>query len=494
MESLLTIGFPAALSLKGLGLCFIGALVGMLLGAILGLAPAIVAVLSLTFSGEPASSIALLAGLYWGAQFGRSVTAILFGVPGGASAIPTTFDGFALTNQGRAGRALGATLIASFLACTVATVFIAILARSVSGIALLLGPAEYVALMVLALAVTVATAGGAVPKAMIMVLLGLLLARVGTNIETGEVRFTFGLSALENGPSGYAVTLGLIAFSAALIRFETAPGPLIAPAGPGPLLPRWSDVRETIGPMLRGSVVGTLSGLLPVGALIGPFVAYRLERSLAKERERFGTGAIEGVAAAESANNAGAQAALLPLVTLGLPTNTVMAILIATFTLSGAVPGPRFIVGAPELYWGTVATFWIANLMVVAIGLGTIAAWVRLLMVPRRLVLGTLIVLGCALVYAVDYNPVDVGVAASLGLLGWVLTKRGFEPMPMLIAFLLGQSLEENVRRGLLVSRGSLMTFIERPLTAGILLFAFVVLAGATWAWIAGRKTQTAAP
>jgi putative tricarboxylic transport membrane protein len=484
MESLFTLGFPVALAWQNLGLCLLGALIGTLLGVLVGTGPAIAAVallLLLPLNSSPSAAIAIIAGHLYGALYGASISAILFGVPDAPSAVATTFDGYPMANQGQAARALSATLVAWFLACTIATLFIAAVAARTFAFAPSLGLVENVALLSVSLALAVAFAGGSPPKALVMVLLGLLLAYIGHNPETGATRMTFDWEALADGLPAHAVTLGLVAFAAALTRFETAK--MLRPRPVGPWLPHWSDLKQIARPTLRGGVVGTLLGLLPVGALLAPFVAYRLEKLFAMDRTRFGAGAIEGVAAPEAANNAAVQITLIPALTLGIPANAIVALMLGAMTIHGIVPGPQLATKEPNLFWGMIASMWIANLMVLALGLSLIGAWIKLLLLPRRLVLGALVLIGCLSVYAINYSFVDVGVAVFFGLVGYALRKRGFEPMPMLIGFLLGPALEEQLRRTLLISRGSFMIFVARPFSASLLLIALLTIAGAFWFW-----------
>src|SRR5581483_8544335 len=334
----------------------------------------------------------------------------------------------------------------------------------------------------------IAVAGGSPPKALVMVVLGLLLADVVARLNDSETQLPIGFNALKGSLNGYVVTIGLIVFSAAIGRlgatWSQATGSPPIPS----VMPTWSDLRMPAGPVLRGSAIGTLIGLLPVGALVAPFLAYRIEQSLAKDAARFGSGAIEGVAAPEAANNAGAQAALLPMLTLGLQHNTVLAMLLGTLTISGATPGPQLQMASPEIFWGTIVAFWIGNLMVLAVGLSSVGAWVRLLRLPRRFVLGGLILLGCIWTYSINMSAVDPLLAVVLGFIGYGLAKRGFEPLPIVIGFLLGPQLEEFLSRALMISRGSLMPLLQRPLTTGLLLVAFLVLVMALLSW--GREAK----
>ena len=476
--------FPIALAWQSLGVCIIGVLIGMLLGATTGMAAQSIALVPLLVGSNLTGSFALCAGLYYGGQFGRSISAILLGVPGGASALATTFDGYPMANQGQAGRALGVTLLSMLVGSTVATVFIAALTPPMSGLVLQFAPAEYVAITVLSLAIAVAVAGGAPPKALVMAFLGLLLSCAGTDISTGQTRFTFGLSALDHGLSGYAILLGLIIFPALFVRLKTASAPIADPNTMGPILLQMSDLREVAWPMLRGSLVGMLIGLLPMGPLFAPFVAYRLEQFIASDRSRFGNGAIEGLAATEAANNAGAQAALISLLVFGLSHNTVTQMMLGTLMINGAVPGPAIAAKSPELFWGSIAVFWMASLVAMLVGMGLVRALAKLVLLPRRYVLIGFFLICCAFAYSMSASLIVLVVAALIGLAAIALKACDFEPMPLLIGFFLGQMLEVHLRRTLLLSRGNLAIFVERPISGAVLLIALIVLALAFWNWL----------
>jgi putative tricarboxylic transport membrane protein len=489
MEFSFSLGFPAALAWQSLGLFLLGALIGTVLGGLLGSVAAFAAAVPLlTLTASPGAAVATIAGLLYGAQYGASIWAILFGVPGSAHAVATTFDGYPMANHGETPRALGATLVASFLACTIASLFIAVMAVQALRLSVSLGPVENVALLIASLALAVAFAGGAPPKAFLMVLLGLGLAYVGPDPETNMPRLTFGWDALADGLPSYAVALGLVVFAAALTRFETAK--LLQPAATGPSWPRFSDLKQIAGPALRGGIVGTLLGLLPSSRLSGPFVAYRLEKWLTADRERFGAGAVEGVAAPEAANNAGVATAFIPFFALGIPGDAITGLMAGVLSIHGIVPGPQLLTKVPDLFWGMIALMWIGNLMVLVLGFSLVGAFVKLLLLPRRLVLGAMIAIGCVSAYAVDGRFFDVGIAVFFGLLGYALAKGGFEPVPMLIGFLLGPGFEENLRRTLLITRGSFVPFVQKPLSAALLLSALLITAWAFWSWARQKRAS----
>lgn len=489
MGDLFALGFPAALALKFLGLTFAGALAGTVLGALLGIGPAVALLLVPVLGVDAGGTLAVLAGLYYGAQYGRSLSAILFKVPGGPSSVVTAIDGHAMAEQGRAEAALCATLLSGFFACTVATVLVSILAGPLGNIALLLGPAEMCAVFLLSLALAVAFTGEALPKTLAMVLFGLGLAYVSARLQDGSVSSG---GMLENGLNAYAVVIGLVGLSAAFARIAAGG----APSAPVPAvdLPSslQSDLRQAIKPGIRGSAVGAVLGLLPVGGLIAPFCAYRLERWLAKDATRFGSGAIEGVAAPEAANNAAAQAALLPMLALGLQFNAVLALAVGSLVMAKAVPGPNILSAAPSLYWGTIAAFWIASLMVLVLGLATLKIWPKLLRLPRVGVLVAMVLLGCVWTFSINTSIADVLLALAMGGIGWLLVRRGFEPVPAVIGFLLGQQIAPQLENALMISRGSYWALLQRPISAVLVGAGLcVVIAAALRGWTGRQQAAT---
>jgi putative tricarboxylic transport membrane protein len=475
----LLLGFSTALSLQNVGLAFIGCLVGTLIGVLPGIGPiaTITMLLPITFNFDPVGALIMLAGIYYGAQYGGSTTAILVNIPGEVTAIVTTLDGHQMARQGRAGVALGIAAIGSFFAGCVATIVIAALAAPLVKLALLFGPAEYFSLMVLGLAFAVVLARGSVPKALAMILLGLLLSTVGTDLETGAERLTFGLSALTSGIDFAVLAMGVIGFAEVLKNLESPELRNLAKQPIGRLLPGPDDLKRAAGPIVRGTVVGTALGILPGnGAVLGPFASYALEKKLAKDPSRFGRGAIEGVAGPESANNAGAQSSFIPLLTLGIPPNAVMALMVGAMTIHGIVPGPLVMTKNPTLFWGMIASMWVGNLMLLIINLPLVGIWVKFLDVPYRLMYPAILVFSCIGIYSVNNSPSDVMLTGVFALVGYALLKLGFETAPLLLGYVLGRLMEENLRRALLIARGHFATFVERPVSAGLLGAALVVL------------------
>jgi putative tricarboxylic transport membrane protein len=475
----LGLGFATAFSPTNLALCFLGCLVGTLIGVLPGIGPiaTIAMLMPLTFKVDPTGALIMLAGIYYGAQYGGSTTAILVNIPGEATAVVTTLDGHAMARKGQAGIALGIAAIASFFAGTVATLIIAAIGAPLTRLALLFGPAEYFGLMVLGLGLAIVLARGSVLKAVIMVVFRLLLSTVGQDIETGQERLTLGLMDLQDGVDFAVLAMGVFGIAEILRNLEAPESRDVVRGAIGRLLPSRADLRRAFGPIVRATGIGAALGILPGnGAVLAPFAAYTLEKKLAKDPSRFGKGAIEGVAGPEAANNAGAQTAFVPLLTLGIPPNAVMALMVGAMTIHGVIPGPLVMTKSPELFWGMIASMWIGNVMLLIINLPLIGLWVRLLKVPYRLMF-TIIVLFCSIgIYSINNNPADVYLTAFFGFIGYVLIKLGLEPAPMLLGFVLGRLMEEKLRQALALSEGSFMTFIERPVSAVLLLLALVVM------------------
>ncbi|MBN9439753.1 tripartite tricarboxylate transporter permease [Bosea sp. (in: a-proteobacteria)] len=475
----LGLGFSVALGLQNIALAFVGCLVGTLIGVLPGVGPVatIAMLLPITFGLDPVGALIMLAGIYYGAQYGGSTTAILVNIPGAATAGVTTLDGHQMAKQGRAGVALGTAAIGSFVAGCFATLIIAALGAPLTKLALLFGPAEYFSLMVMGLCFAVVLARGSILKAFCMIMLGLLLSTVGTDLETGQERMTFGFPPLADGIDFAVLAMGVFGFAEVLRNLENPEARDVVKAKIGRLLPSWEDIKQSTAPCLRGTFIGGVLGILPGnGAVLGPFASYTLEKKIAKDPSRFGKGAIEGVAGPESANNAGAQTAFIPLLTLGIPPNAVMALMVGAMTIHGIIPGPQVMTKNPELFWGMIASMWIGNLMLLIINLPLVGVWVKLLQVPYRLMFPAILIFCSIGIYSVNNQPVDVAFTALFGLFGYLLIKLGFEPAPMLLGFVLGKLMEEKLRQALIISRGSFMTFIERPISAGLLLVAVVIL------------------
>ena len=489
----LELGFSVALTLQNVGLAFLGCLVGTLIGVLPGVGPiaTITMLLPVTFGMEPVSALIMLAGIYYGAQYGGSTTAILVNIPGEVTAVVTTLDGHVMAKQGRAGVALGIAAIGSFFAGTFATLVIAGLATPLTRVALIFGPAEYFSLMVTGLVFAVVLARGSIPKAMAMLLVGLLLSTVGTDLETGAERMTFGWAPIADGVDFAVLAMGIFGFAEVMRNLDHTEKRDVVQAPIGRLLPSLDDLKRSVGPVLRGSFVGASLGILPGnGAVLGPFASYTLEKKLAKDSRRFGRGAIEGVAGPESANNAGAQTSFIPLLTLGIPPNAVMALMVGAMTIHGIVPGPLVMTRSPHLFWGLIASMWIGNLMLLVINLPLVGLWVRFLRVPYRLMVPAILLFSCIGIYSVNNSATDVLLTATFAVFGYGLAKLGFEPAPLLLGYVLGRLMEENLRRALAIGRGDLMTFVQRPVSAGLLVVAVLVLAIAVAPSIRKRREE----
>ena len=475
----LGLGFSVASSFANLGFCLIGVLLGTLIGVLpgIGATATIAMLLPITFQLEPVSSLIMLAGIYYGAQYGGSTTAILINMPGESSSAVTAIDGYQMARKGRAGTALATAALGSFFAGTVATFLVAILATTLTDIPLEFGAAEYFSLMVLGLVMSVALAHGTVLKALAMVILGLLLGIVGTDIYTGTPRFTLGITQFADGLNFVALAVGVFGIAEILRNLEDEHERQVMTRNINRLFPSGPELRQIIGPVLRGTGVGSVLGILPGGgAILASFASYTLEKKLSKHPEEFGHGAIAGVAGPESANNAGAQTSFIPLLTLGIPANPVMALMIGAMIIQGIVPGPGVVTEQPDLFWGIIASMWIGNLMLVVLNLPLIGLWVKLLTVPYY-VLFPIIMAMCSIgVYSVNSNVYDLFAVAFFGFLGYVLSKLRFEPAPLLLGFVLGPLLEENLRRAMILSRGDPTTFVTRPISAGLLVLALAVL------------------
>jgi TctA family transporter len=468
----LATGFAVAFSLKNLAYCFLGALFGTLIGVLPGIGPlaTIAMLLPITFKLEPTGALIMLAGIFYGAQYGGSTTAILVNLPGEASSVATAIDGYQMARQGRAGSALATAALASFFAGCFSTVVIAVAAPALSRMALLFGPAEFTALMVLGLVAAVVLASGSIIASIGMVMVGMMLGLIGTDVTTGEQRFTFGIRQIHDGIDFVVVAMGLFGIAEVMSNLADRKARELPSARIDRLWPTGEDFRQASPAAVRGSVLGTLLGVLPGGgALVASFASYSLEKRIAADPGRFGKGAIEGVAGPEAANNAGAQASFIPMLSLGIPPNAVMALMIAAMTIHGITPGPKFLAEKPVLFWAMVASMWIGNLILVVLNLPLVGVWVRLLMIPYAYLFPAILVFCSVGVYTVNYRVFDIAVMAGFGIFGYVLRRIGCEPAPLILGFLLGPMLEEQFRRTLLLSDGSPLVFLQRPLAATLL-------------------------
>jgi putative tricarboxylic transport membrane protein len=473
----LALGFATALTPTNLLGCLAGVFIGTLIGVLPGLGPVttIALLLPVTFALSPTAAVITLAGIYYGAQYGGSIAAILANVPGEASSAVTCLDGSAMARQGRAGLALAVAAIGSFVGGTFGTLVLATLSVPLTALASSFEAADYAALMVCGLAVAVTLASGSLLKAVAAVMLGLLLGAVGTDPGSGQPRFTIGIAALWDGIGFMPVAIGLFAL-AEIIETLARPGGPESVAPSGGLWPRPGEAGRAAAASARGTLLGSLLGILPgAGPLMASFASYVLEKRLSPQAP-FGQGAIEGVAGPESANNAAAQTAFVPLLTLGLPANAVMAMLLAALVVHGIQPGPGVIAREPALFWGLVASMWIGNLMLLVLNLPFVGLWRRVLRIPYRFLYPTTIVLCCLGVYSLNHSTFELLLTACFGGLGYLLRGWKFEPAPLLLGFVLSQPLEEHFRRALLFAGGDVSTFVTHPVSATLLALAAAVL------------------
>jgi putative tricarboxylic transport membrane protein len=486
-------GFGVAVTPTNLGLCLIGTLVGTLIGVLPGIGPlaTIAMLLPITFGLPPVGALIMLAGIYYGAQYGGSTTSILINIPGESSSVVTALDGHQMARQGRAGPALAIAAIGSFIAGCFSTVLVAALGAPLTSLALLFGPAEYFSLMVLGLVFAVVLAKGSVLKAIAMILMGLLLSSVGSDIETGQSRMAFDIPELADGIGFVVVAMGVFGYAEIMRNLETTESRDIVQGKITGLMPTAKDLKDSAGAIARGTILGSILGILPGGgAVIASFAAYTLEKKIAKDPSRFGRGAIEGVASPESANNAAAQTSFIPLLTLGIPPNAVMALMVGAMTIHGIVPGPQVMTKQPELFWGMIASMWLGNLMLVIINLPMVGVWVRLLRVPYRLLFPAIIIFCAIGVYSLNNAPFDAVMTALFGIIGYWLVKHDFEPAPMLLGFVLGPLMEENLRRAMLIARGDPSTFVTRPISGGLIALAAFLLVLAVLPMIRHKRDE----
>lgn len=480
MLSDLALGFSVAFTTANLGLCLLGCLIGTLIGVLPGIGPiaTISILLPFTFGISPVGAMIMLAGIYYGAQYGGSTTAILVRMPGEASSIVTMLDGHAMARNGRAGAALALAALASFVAGTIATVVIGAFAQPLGRLGLLLGPEDYFALIVLGLAFSIVLSGGSVLNAIVSVLVGVILASVGTDVETGVQRLTFGQRSLLEGIGIAVLAMGFFGVGEIMRNLEVSDTRQAIGAAIGRLWPNRSELTRSALPALRGTAIGSILGTLPgSGTLLAPFASYVLEKKLSRTPERFGQGAPEGVAGPEAANNAAAQTCFVPLMSLGLPPNAVMALMLGALTIHGIVPGPQVFTKNPDLFWGMVVSMWIGNLMLLVINLPLIGLWVSLLRVPYRLLYPAILLFCCIGLYSVNQLPDDIYFMAAFGVVGLLLLKLGLDVTPLVLGFVLGDSLEANFRRTLILSDGDWTTFVRSPLAVVLLLAAMALLA-----------------
>lgn len=475
----LALGFQTALGLSNLAYCLLGVFLGTAIGVLPGLGPVatIAMLLPVTIGLPPESALIMLAGIYYGAQYGGSTTAILVNLPGESSSVVTALDGYQMARQGRAGTALATAALGSFFAGTVATVLLALFAPPLADLALKFGPAEYFSLMVLGLVASIVLAQGSLLHALAMIVMGLLLGLIGTDVNSGTARYTFDLPQLADGIGFVIVAMGVFGIAEIVANLENEATRTTMVKSVTGLLPSGSDLKRIVAPVLRGTALGSLLGILPGGgAMLASFAAYSMEKKVSSHPEEFGKGAIEGVAAPEAANNAGAQTSFIPMLTLGIPSNPVMALMIGAMIIQGIQPGPSVMTEQPALFWGIIVSMWVGNLFLLVLNLPLIGLWVRMIAVPYHLLYPAILVFCAIGVFSLNNSVFDIFLMAGFGVLGYVFRKLDCEPAPMLLGFILGPMMEENLRRALLISKGDPMVFATRPISAAMLVVALALL------------------
>ncbi|MCW5715729.1 MAG: tripartite tricarboxylate transporter permease [Bauldia sp.] len=487
-------GFAVAGTLTNILYAFLGVLLGTVIGVLPGVGPmATIAILMpMTLGSDPTTSLIMLAGVYYGAQYGGSTSAILINVPGEVSSAVTAIEGYQMARRGRAGTALAAAAIGSFVAGTIATIAVALLSPPLAAMARNFASPEYFALMVLGLVMAIALANGAPLKALAMIVLGLLIGMVGQETQTGRMRFTMGFNELADGSALFLpLVIGFFGLAEIYRNLEGTGTREALLKRVSNIWPSRADLRRMVAPILRGTGLGSMFGILPGnGPVLASFASYSIEKRITKHPEEFGHGAIEGVAGPEAANNAGAQTSFVPMLTLGIPPSPVMALMMGAMILNGIIPGPRVIEENPGLFWGLIASMWIGNIMLVILNLPLIGLWVRLLTIPYRVLVPAIVAFSCVGVYAVSSNPFHVFALTLFGLVGYLLVRLRCEPAPLLLGFVLAGPLESNLIRSLRVSRGDPMVFLERPISAGLLAVALVALIVVLLPFVAKKREK----
>src|SRR5499427_2807846 len=475
----LIFGFGVAFSLQNLLYCLVGVSVGTLIGVLPEIGPlgTIAILMPITYGIAPVGALIMLAGIYYGAQYGGSTTAILVNLPGETSAVVTCIDGYQMARQGRAGPALAIAAIGSFFAGTVGTLLIALAGPPLAEIALKFGSPEYFSLMLMGLVAAAVLAQGDMVKSLAMVAMGLLLGIVGSDVNTGVQRFTFGVPELSDGIGFIVVAVGVFAIAEIIANLGDKEERRLVTGKVTHLFPTREDMWRSIGPILRGTGIGSFFGVLPgTGPAIASFASYMLEKKLADDPSRFGRGAIEGVAGPEAANNADAQCKFIPMLTLGLPASGVMALMLGALTIQGIQPGPEVMALRPDLFWGLVASMWIGNLMLVVLNLPLIGIWVKLLTVPYRLLFPAIMAFSAIGIYSVNNSSFEIYLTALFGVLGFTWTKLGFPAPPLLLGFVLGPMMEEHLRRAMLMAKGDPTVFVTRPISLAFIVITLIIV------------------
>jgi len=475
----LIFGFSVALSLQNLIYCFVGVFVGTAIGVLPGIGPlvTIAMLLPITFNLPPIPALIMLSGIYYGSQYGGSTTSILMNLPGETASVVTCIDGYQMARQGRAGPALAIAAVSSFFAGCVGTLLIAMFGPPIAEMALKFGAPEYFALMLMALVAAACLSSGDMVKALAMVIFGLLLGIIGTDVNSGMARYSFGLPELTDGMGFTVVAVGLFAVSEIVKNLETKERGEVFTGKIKNIMPTLADLKASFWPIIRGTAVGAFFGTLPgTGPAISSFSSYMVEKKVAKDPSRFGKGAIEGVAGPEAANNSAAQTAFIPTLTLGIPGSGVMALMLGALTIQGIAPGPQVMTAKPDLFWGLIASMWIGNLLLVVLNLPLVGLWVQLLKVPYRWLFPSIIMFCAVGNYSINNSAMDLYLVGAMGILGYILMKLDCPPAPLILGFVLGPLMEENLRRALLISRGDPTVFFTRPISLGFMIASLLIL------------------
>ena len=488
-------GFAVALTPWNLVYAFLGAFIGTAIGVLPGLGPpaTIALLLPVTYGMDPVSAVIMLAGIFYGAQYGGSTTSILLNIPGEASSVVTCLDGYQMARQGRAGRALGISAIGSFIGATISIVLMSMVSPTLASLALKFGPAEYSSLVLVGLLMSVYLGGDSVLKGILMLMLGLVLAIVGLDPVHGAPRFTFGITRMLDGIDFVVAAMGLYGIAEVLTNLEAPEVRDVYKSSIKGILPNVADWKKSWLPMLRGSFLGFFVGVLPGGgATISSFVAYAIEKKVSRHPGEFGKGAIEGVASPESANNAASQSSFIPLLTLGIPGNASIAMIFMALMIHGILPGPMLLVERPNLFWGVIASMYIGNLMLLALNLPLIGFWTRLLRVPYPFLAVVIVIICIVGAYSIKNSAFDVGMMTVFGLLGYFLRKGGFPAAPLVLAMILGKILERSVQQSMTISGADPMIFIEKPISAMLLAVGVLILLTplCKWGWKRFMLTQ----
>ncbi|WBV45269.1 tripartite tricarboxylate transporter permease [Pseudoroseomonas cervicalis] len=496
----LAAGFQIAFTLQNLGYSLLGVFVGNLIGVLPGIGPlaAISILLPVTFGMEPTGALIMLAGIYYGAQYGGATTSILLNIPGVASHAVTCLDGYPMARQGRPGVAIFTSMYSSFIGACIGILIMIFFSPVMVSAALSFGPADYFAMMALGLIAASTLAQGSALKSIAMVVLGLLIGCIGTDVQTGLQRFTAGIPELSDGINLVAVATGMFGLADIFANVNRTEGSILT-KGKGlamrAMFPTGAEFRRITAPILRGTGIGAILGILPgTGGTIASFMSYAFEKRVSRTPERFGKGAIEGIAAPESSNNAAAQTAFIPTLTLGIPGDAVMALMLGALIIFGIQPGPRFPAEHPDIFWSLIASFWIGNLLLVIMNIPLIGLWARLLLVPYRLMYPAILFFICIGVYSINNSLFDVGIALAFGVLGYGMNILGFEAAPLLLGYVLGPLMEEQLRRAMLLSRGDPSVFIERPISATLLAMCAGLVAWTVWSALKTRRPAEEVP